>query len=448
MTEEKGSRDEAARPSGRSHDEFREQCALAASGNLSEAEQKELEEHLGTCAECREAVKEFQSVVDHVIPRAAEELGGQPELDPNFRQEDASASFRKRLSEEKERERANPEGEGWLSPLVVRRSRHFRRQFAQYHLWVPMAVTALLCIALGTVTFRIGKSTGFELAHLEERNGPTQAAATEAPSTVHASPPPGEEELAARDVALAELRREIAQKSAELAKLKTQQTEQQTILEASAEDEKRLKQVSAERDRLLLQVSADEETLHAAEARLEKLERERSEFVIHTASLETKNNELSASLAEQQRLTAEQQALLAKDRDIRELVGARNLYITEVHDMVRTGETQKAFGRVFYTRGKSLIFYAYDLNDAPGAKEASTFQAWGRRGPDWSQAFKLGVFYEDSVSKQRWVLKTTDKKTLDEIDAVFITVEPNGGSEKPTGKPLLFAYFKVPPNHP
>jgi hypothetical protein len=188
-----------------------------------------------------------------------------------------------------------------------------------------MAVTALLCIALGTVTFRIGKNTGFELARLEERNGPTQAAATEAPSTVHASPPPSEEELAARDVALTELRREIAQKSAELAKLKAQQTEQQTILDASAEDEKRLKQVSAERDRLLLQVSADEETLHAAEARLEKLERERSEFAIHTASLETKNNELSASLAEQQRLTAEQQALLAKDRDIRELVGARNL---------------------------------------------------------------------------------------------------------------------------
>jgi len=140
--------------------------------------------------------------------------------------------------------------------------------------------------------------------------------------------------------------------------------------------------------------------------------------------------------------------VLAKDRDIRELMGARDLYITEIHDVVRTGEAQKAFGRVFYTRGKSLIFYAYDLNEAPGVKQASTFEAWGRRGPDWKQAYKLGVFYEDNASKRRWVAKSNDKKTLDQIDAVFVTVEPNGESQQPTGKPLLFAYLKVAPNHP
>jgi hypothetical protein len=27
-------------------------------------------------------------------------------------------------------------------------------------------------------------------------------------------------------------------------------------------------------------------------------------------------------------------------------------------------------------------------------------------------------------------------------------VEPNGGSQKPSGKPFLFAYLKVDPNHP
>ena len=35
-----------------------------------------------------------------------------------------------------------------------------------------------------------------------------------------------------------------------------------------------------------------------------------------------------------------------------------------------------------------------------------------------------------------------------QIDAVFVTVEPNGGSHKPSSKPLLFAYLKVNPNHP
>ena len=41
-----------------------------------------------------------------------------------------------------------------------------------------------------------------------------------------------------------------------------------------------------------------------------------------------------------------------------------------------------------------------------------------------------------------------DPKTLAQIDAVFVTVEPNGRSDKPSGKPLLFAYLRVDPNHP
>ena len=43
-------------------------------------------------------------------------------------------------------------------------------------------------------------------------------------------------------------------------------------------------------------------------------------------------------------------------------MGARDLYVAEVYDVERTGETRKPYGRVFYTKGKSLIFYAYDLD--------------------------------------------------------------------------------------
>jgi hypothetical protein len=103
---------------------------------------------------------------------------------------------------------------------------------------------------------------------------------------------------------------------------------------------------------------------------------------------------------------------------------------------------------VFYTKGKSLIFYAFDLDARPGVQNASSFQAWGRRGPDRQQALNLGIFYEDNVNKKRWVLKADDPKTLQDIDAVFVTVEPNGGSHHPSGKQLLFAYLRVNPNHP
>jgi len=139
--------------------------------------------------------------------------------------------------------------------------------------------------------------------------------------------------------------------------------------------------------------------------------------------------------------------LLAHDRDIRELIGARDVHIAEVYDVARTGQTQKPYGRVFYTKGKSLIFYAYDLDQAQ-VKNANIFQAWGVRGPDRQQALNLGIFYEDDASKKRWILKFDDPKMLAQIDAVFVTVEPKIGGHKPSGKPLLFAYLSGNPNHP
>jgi len=49
------------------------------------------------------------------------------------------------------------------------------------------------------------------------------------------------------------------------------------------------------------------------------------------------------------------------------------------------------------TKGKSLVFYAYDLDQQAGAKNA-TFEAWGRRGPDRQQALSLGTFYKDAFT--------------------------------------------------
>jgi hypothetical protein len=54
----------------------------------------------------------------------------------------------------------------------------------------------------------------------------------------------------------------------------------------------------------------------------------------------------------------------------------------------------------------------------------------------------------DSESNRRWVLKINDPKQLAEIDAVFVTIEPRGGSQKPTGKPFLYALLRKEANHP
>jgi hypothetical protein len=45
-------------------------------------------------------------------------------------------------------------------------------------------------------------------------------------------------------------------------------------------------------------------------------------------------------------------------------------------------------------------------------------------------------------------LKFDDPKTLASIDAVFVTLEPPNGSDKPSGKRLLYAFLTGKPNHP
>jgi len=186
----------------------------------------------------------------------------------------------------------------------------------------------------------------------------------------------------------------------------------------------------------------------ALQIKLDSLDRQSSEDKQRASSLEAKVTDLNRLLHDREATMEQQEELLAHDRDIRDLMGARDLYVAEVYDVERNGETRKPYGRVFYTKGKSLIFYAYDLDQQAGVKNASTFQAWGRRGPDWQRALSLGIFYVDSSSKKRWVLRFADPKALAQIDAVFVTVEPNGGSQKPSKKPLLFAYLHIDPNHP
>jgi hypothetical protein len=103
---------------------------------------------------------------------------------------------------------------------------------------------------------------------------------------------------------------------------------------------------------------------------------------------------------------------------------------------------------VFYTKGKSLLFYAFDLDGKPAVGDAHAFQAWGRIDADRARPINMGILYMDSEANRRWVLKCDDPQLLALIDAVFVTLEPKGGSHKPTTKPLLYAYLRTAPNHP
>jgi hypothetical protein len=206
--------------------------------------------------------------------------------------------------------------------------------------------------------------------------------------------------------------------------------------------------LSQKKNELTEKLESAQNNSRLLQEKLDSLAQQSTQDAARAKASETKVSDLTRALEEQQGALEQRDELLAHDRDIREMMGARDLYIAEIYDVAGTGETKKPYGRVFYTRGKSLIFYAYDLDEQSELKRVSTFQAWGRRGPDRQQAINLGVFYEDNATKKRWILKCDDPKTLAQIDAIFVTVEPNGGSHKPSSKPLLFAYLKVNPNHP
>src|ERR1700723_2119190 len=60
------------------HDEFLELCAVSTSGELSEQEKRKLDAHLAGCAECRQALQEFEAAVDMGVPFLASKLSAGP----------------------------------------------------------------------------------------------------------------------------------------------------------------------------------------------------------------------------------------------------------------------------------------------------------------------------------------------------------------------------------
>jgi len=143
-----------------------------------------------------------------------------------------------------------------------------------------------------------------------------------------------------------------------------------------------------------------------------------------------------------------QQKLLATDHDIRDILGSRSLHIIDVYDVSGQGELEHPFGRIFYTEGKSLIFYAFDLDQQKGLKRGAVFQAWGQKGEGMESPRSLGTFYMDDSIQNRWVLKVADNKALSRIDYVYVTDSSHKESVKPKGKPLLSAFLNGPANHP
>lgn len=420
-----------------SHEEFVELCAVSLSGELNAEERKKLEEHLRGCSSCRAALKQFKASVKATIPAVARQSIEAGDTDSSFSAEKAEAAFFSRFDRE-----GGFEGHG------LRERTHGNHGSAAANgagwgpLWMPVVAILLLCTALGVASYRIGIKKGVETASASLPSGHAQAGL--------------EARLSDAGHERQELLAQVATRDQTIRELKMQLQEQSAAIQPQKAVTVADKNNSGAPD-----VAANAAKLESLEKQLDAEEQARSQQVARITELEARVTDLSRQLqenvvtiAQQKRQLEEREAalnqdrdLLEHDRDIRDLMGARQLHVVDVYDVGGAGTT-KPYGRVFYTQGKSLIFYAYDLDQAPGVKRASTFQAWGRRGPNKDHALNLGIFYEDNAANKRWVVKFDDPKSLAQIDGVFVTVERDAHGNTPRGKQVLFAYLNVEPNHP
>ncbi len=185
------------------------------------------------------------------------------------------------------------------------------------------------------------------------------------------------------------------------------------------------------------------------EAEIERTKSEKNASDTALALQEGELRELRKQVSDQTGALAEQQELAEKGRDVRDLVVARNLHIIDVHDRDGDGKSQRAFGRIFYTEGKSLIFYAYDLTDPRKLDAKVLFYVWGEPLGAEKPIRSLGIFHNDDVKDGRWVLTFDDPQVLAQINSVFVTVEsPKEAIKEPGGRRVLFAFLGDKPNHP
>jgi hypothetical protein len=424
------------------HLKFKEWSALAQGGALNASEWQELEKHLSVCDSCRELFEEY-SLISAGMPL----LGANYSLSQDCEGWDDRRARRKLLARVRETEQP---GLQLVPPHSTRPAGGF----------FPGSIARFSAAAVGIAACVVAVAmAGYHLharLHGEPASNAVVAAAHfQDSNSQHQATQATDETLRAQAAEISRLQYQVSTDEQELAKLKAASARASenyaSALATAHTNQEQIRQISEQRDKLAVQLREAEQAYQNVQLELTNLRAERDRAVLRATSLESKVDELNVSNRDQERRLGDDEQYLASDRDIRELMGARKLYIADVFDVDSRSRTRKPFGRVFYTQNKSLIFYAFDLDREPGVKNASAFQVWGQRDNELGEKahpMNLGILYMDSESNRRWVLRFDDSKQLAEIDAVFVTVEPHGGSQKPTGKPLLYALLRKEANHP
>jgi hypothetical protein len=422
------------------HEHFREICAAASIGQATAEELFAFEQHAQECKGCQQIYFDYLNL-------AAEQFAA-ANGKSHFSTSDAADLTSPDLLAQRFFERAQAEGLRF-SPDVWREVRR-PSSSAQLALGqVPRrigapCVAALLIFVLGLAAGYLGGSRSAKRI-LEARDA----------TRLHAEAALRDLGRRAQDLAASneELKAEVDHLSANLAQSSKRLRTIETDLYSTAEDRKKLQSDKAE---LAAQLKAAQENLaqsqrlvvHTQEEAAKDFERASTMEATLTAQ-KVKISEMAAGLDSKSAEVDRERQLLALSHDVSDLMGARNLHIVDVVDTDPRGKTRPVFGRIFFTEGKSLVFYAYDLNEAKIQKANYQYRVWAKQEGSEKQIRSLGIFYSDDKAQRRWVFKCNDPKILAVIDSVFVTLEPAGAdSSRPKGPNLMYAYLWGQPNHP
>jgi hypothetical protein len=417
------------------HGYFEELCALAPIGELSPSQLRELEDHIVECNSCRQAMLDYDRILRQVIPAG-------DDSDATYvasRRNDLHDAVLRGISEI-DREREVAVAAATVAPIPPVRLRRGGFLF-------PFAAGACAASLVAASIFIGGHFSGpVNQAGARKidaaSTSPSPSVVQLPPKSPVATPTPNVHSDVASPQFIATLDAE-RQHSADLAKkLSIEDGE----LTKALDDESALRALIDQQTQTLAATKAD---LDAKTTALAQARSSSSSDSATIASLELRVHDLTEKANTQSASLDRERDLLSHGREIRDIIGARNLHIIDVYDTGMEGETRKPFARAFYTEGKSLVYYAYDLPQRRADAGKFSYVAWGESNGNKASIRKIGILFHDDQTQRRWSLNFADPQVLREIDSVFITLERNDEDvAQPKGKRMLTAYLGMPANHP
>lgn len=404
------------------HERFEELAALTAAGLLSEQESAELRDHAKNCPQCLKMEEEFSELVRSGLPLT---VGWIREFVDRMRVK-ANHGMRARFLEVARREGVV------FSPEVQGPNPHRPKRLSGVLAVVTAAAVVLLVGVYGKAIYR---------------RAVLQQGDAQSPQQIEQL----RQQNASLNETLSQLNQGFAAQQREIQNLRAQLGTATKRAESPRPDNEQARggtpTTSSQNPQFLAELANRDKQLAQAQSEIGRINQVRAD---DEASLTAQQIQI-AELTDQLRIASAtldlERQLVTAGKDIRELLVARQLHVIDVRDTDANGKPSKAFGRIFVTEGKSLTFYAFDLNEDRAIDARHRFEVWGSQQARGSPVQKLGFLYVDDKSQRRWALKVNDSQLVKEVDSVFVTVEPAAGAPKPSGQALLYAYLGQP-NHP